>query len=63
MSELFTCSQCGRDAPVDRSELASWKNGDLALNGELDGVAAAMLLCPTCSEEDRDQKYEAGGGG
>jgi hypothetical protein len=51
MSSL-RCSQCGRPAPADREELRGWKHGELVVAGELDEVAATMLLCPECVEED-----------
>jgi hypothetical protein len=59
MSSL-RCSQCGRPAPADREELRGWKHGELVVAGELDEVAATMLLCPECVEEDESGEYEAG---
>jgi hypothetical protein len=62
MSSLC-CSQCGRDAPANRDELRGWRNGELAVAGELDDVTATMLLCPECVEEDSSGEYEAGESG
>jgi hypothetical protein len=59
MSSL-RCSQCGRAAPTDNDQLRDWKHGELVFAGELDEMAAAMLLCPECVEEDRTEEYEAG---
>ena len=54
------CSQCGRTAPSDPAELATWKHGSLALAGDADEVTTTMLLCPECAEEDRAGEYEPG---
>jgi hypothetical protein len=57
----LTCAQCGRDAPVDRAELAGWRNVDVAVAAGLDDTSASMVLCPDCETEDRLGEYEPGG--
>jgi len=59
--EPVTCSQCGREALAGSSEVAEWRQGELALAGELDEVAAGLLLCPACWAEDREGAFDAGG--
>lgn len=56
----FACSQCGREAPTDREELAAWRHGEVALEGE---IGEGLLLCPDCDAEDRDRAFEEGEGG
>lgn len=53
------CSQCGREAPSEPEELARWRHGELALEGE---VGEGLLLCPDCDAEDRERAFEEGGG-
>jgi hypothetical protein len=53
------CSQCGRAAPSDPVELATWKHGSLVLAGDADEMTT-MLLGPECAEEDRAGDYEPG---
>ena len=58
----LVCSQCGRDAPPDSDDLASWRHGDFAL--EADGeIGEGLLLCPDCDDEDRERAFEEGEGG
>lgn len=54
------CSQCGREAPLDPGELATWRHGELVLQGE---VSEGLLLCPDCDAEDREREFEEGEGG
>ena len=54
------CSQCGREAPADPDELAAWRHGKLALEGD---VGEGLLLCPDCDAEDREQAFEGGESG
>ena len=54
------CSQCGREAPNDPDELAAWRHGQLALEGEIE---EGLLLCPDCDAEDREQAFEEGESG
>jgi len=49
-------------AAADAAELARWTQGALAA-ARLDEVAAAMLLCPECVEDDRAGDYEGGEAG
>ena len=56
----LVCSRCGREAPGDSAELATWRHGDLALEGE---VGEGLLLCPDCDAEDREREFEEGEGG
>jgi len=56
------CSQCGRPAPAEPAALSGWRQGELALEEELDEVTAGLLVCPDCDAEDREGEYEAGGG-
>lgn len=53
------CSQCGRKAPSDETELLTWRQGDLALEGDID---EGLLLCPDCDAEDRERSYDEGAG-
>ena len=62
MTPTLACAQCGRPLPADQGELARWKQSALAA-AELDEVAAAMLLCPECVEDDRAGEYEEGEAG
>lgn len=62
MSTL-ACAQCGRSLPRDATELARWNHGELAASGELDEIAAGMLLCPDCAEDDQLGEYEEGEAG
>ena len=55
----LACSRCGRQAPSDRAELASWRHGELALEGD---VGEGLLLCPDCDAEDRDRDFDEGAG-
>ena len=56
------CAQCGRETPVDSSELLRWRHGELALEGNLDDVTAGMVVCPDCDAADlRD--YDQGEAG
>jgi hypothetical protein len=57
---IVVCSQCGREAPTDASELATWRHGELALEGE---IGEGLLLCPDCDAEDCDREFEEGEGG
>lgn len=54
------CSQCGRKAPTDPAELATWRHGELALEGD---VGEGLLVCPDCDAEDREREFEEGEGG
>lgn len=56
----LACSQCGREAPSEREELATWRHGDIALEGE---IGEGLLLCPECDAEDRERVFEEGEGG
>jgi hypothetical protein len=58
----LACAQCGRPLPADPAQLARWNQGALAA-AEIDEVAAAMLLCPECVEDDRSGDYEEGEAG
>ena len=58
--EIMECSQCGRVAPEDAAELATWRHGELALEGE---VGEGMLVCPDCDAGDRAREFEEGEGG
>ena len=60
LTTTVVCSQCGRDAPDDADELATWRHGKLALEGE---VGEGLLLCPDCDATDRDREFEEGEGG
>ena len=60
LTTSVVCSQCGREAPADRDELATWRHGELALEGD---VEEGLLLCPECDAEDREQVFEEGEGG
>jgi hypothetical protein len=57
------CAQCGREAPADPRKLLEWRHGELALEGELDDVTAAMVLCPDCDAEDLTGAYDQGEAG
>jgi hypothetical protein len=52
-------SQCGRNVPSDPAELATWRHGELALEG---GVDEGLLLCPDCDAEDREREFDEGAG-
>jgi hypothetical protein len=54
----MVCSQCGRDVPGDHGELATWRHGELALEGD---VEEGLLLCPDCDAEDREREFDEGG--
>ena len=54
------CARCGRAAPSEEAELASWRHGALALEGTIE---EGLLLCPDCDAEDREHAYEEGEGG
>lgn len=54
-----TCAQCGRE-PLDTGELALWRPHVLVDAGPSDELAAAMLLCPDCVDDDRRGTYDAG---
>ena len=56
----LACSQCGREAPGDPAELATWRYGELVLQAE---VGEGLLLCPDCDAEDREREFEEGEGG
>ena len=56
----LVCSRCGRGAPADPVELATWGHGELALEGE---VGEGLLLCPDCDADDREREFEEGEGG
>jgi hypothetical protein len=53
------CSHCGRDVPSDPVELATWRHGELALEGD---VEEGLLLCPDCDAEDREREFDEGAG-
>jgi hypothetical protein len=55
----LVCAGCGREAPSDPEELATWRYGELALEGEL---GEGLLLCPDCDAEDREREFEEGEG-
>jgi hypothetical protein len=55
------CSQCGREAPSDPAELATWRHGELVLEGEVG--EGGLLLCPDCDAADRERAFEEGEGG
>jgi len=57
------CAQCGREAPAEPDELARWRHGELALQGELDDVTAAMVLCPDCDADNLSGETDAGEAG
>jgi len=57
------CAQCGRGAPPDGVEMLGWRGSALALDGDLDDVTAAMVLCPDCQAEDRRGDYDQGEAG
>jgi len=56
----LVCSRCGRKAPADPKELATWRHGELALEGE---VGEGLLLCSDCDADDREREFEEGEGG
>ncbi len=58
--EVMECSQCGRVAPEEAAELATWRHGQLALEGE---AGEGMLVCPDCDAADREREFEEGEGG
>ena len=41
----------------DREELAAWRHGEVALEGE---IGEGLLLCPDCDAEDRERAFEEG---
>ncbi len=57
---IAECSQCGREAPFDTAELATWRHGELVLEGE---VGEGLLVCPDCDATDRAREFEEGEGG
>jgi len=62
LATKLACSQCGREAPSDRENLAAWRHGHFAL--EVEGeIGEGLLLCPDCDAEDRDRAFEEGEGG
>ena len=60
VTTVIVCARCGREAPTDPAELAKWRCGKLALEGE---VAEGLLLCPDCDADDRAREFEEGEGG
>jgi hypothetical protein len=60
LTAVAKCSQCGREVSLDAAELASWRHGDLALQGE---VGEGLLVCPDCDAEDRAREYDEGEAG
>jgi hypothetical protein len=60
LTTIVVCSQCGREAPTEADALATWRHGELALEGE---VGEGLLLCPDCDAEDREREFEEGEGG
>ena len=56
----LVCARCGRVAPDDPAELATWRHGELALEGE---IGEGLLVCPDCDAEDREGELEEGEGG
>lgn len=46
-------------AAADAAEAALWQHAEPVRAGELD---EAILLCPECREEEREQTYDEGGG-
>ena len=56
------CSQCGSLLPADREARAHWRHAELASHVGLDELAAAMILCPECDQEDRERAYDEGAG-
>jgi len=60
LTTSVVCSQCGREAPNDPGELAAWRHGGLALEGE---VGEGLLLCPDCDAADREREFDEGEGG
>jgi hypothetical protein len=57
---VIACARCDREAPTDPAELATWRNGELALEGD---IAEGLLLCPDCDAVDRAREFEEGEGG
>lgn len=57
------CAQCGREVPVDSSELLRWRHGELALEGDPDDVTAGMVLCPECDADDLGADFDQGEAG
>jgi hypothetical protein len=62
LKTALQCARCGREAPEDPDELARWRYGKLALEGDVD-VTEGLLLCPDCDAEDRAREFEEGEGG
>jgi hypothetical protein len=60
VTAVAECSQCGREAPLDPAELATWRHGDLALE---DVLGEGLLVCPDCDAQDREREFEEGEGG
>ena len=60
LTTMIVCSQCGRDAPSDPVDLATWRHGELALEEE---IGEGLLLCPDCDADDRHREFEEGEGG
>jgi hypothetical protein len=58
--DVAECSQCGREAPLDASELLSWRHGALAVEGE---VGEGLLVCPDCDAEHREHEFDEGEAG
>ena len=52
---LEGCVEC---ATIE--ELAAWRHGEVALEGE---IGEGLLLCPDCDAEDRERAFEEGEGG
>lgn len=60
LTTTVVCSQCGREAPTDPAELATWRHGELVDEG---GIEEGLLLCPDCDALDQDRAFEEGEGG
>jgi hypothetical protein len=58
---IGACSQCERPLPAAPALIERWRHGSLFLAGELDGEAAALLLCPDCVEEEHTGAFDEGG--
>jgi hypothetical protein len=58
------CAQCGVHAPAPSVELDGWRHADFAASAlDVDEVAAAMVLCPDCDADVRNDEYDPGAGG
>ena len=55
----LVCSRCARAVPSDPDELATWRHGELVLEGD---VGEGLLLCPDCDAEDREREFDEGAG-